>query len=98
MDEPDDDLIEVSRPEGLFGSVERPVGERPRTGEVACPRCGSTIDPVPVVYGYPTPETFAEAEAGRVRLGGCVIEPEAPDFRCPICDAALPMVAESWRQ
>lgn len=37
---------------------------------------------------------IVEAEAGHVRFGGCLIEPEAP--RCPICDAALPLVGE-WR-
>jgi hypothetical protein len=91
-----DDPIERLMFEELSGLMDPPVGETPGTGETICPRCGSVIDPLPVVYGYPTEDTFAEAEAGRVRLGGCLIGPEAPDYRCPICDAALPMVGE-WR-
>ncbi len=94
MDDQNDQMERV-RFDELAGLVEPPAGEAP-DGRTICPRCASVIDPVPVVYGYPTRETFAEAEAGRVRLGGCLIEPEAPDYRCPICDAALPMVGD-WR-
>jgi rubrerythrin len=83
--------------EELSGLMEAPAGETPGDGEIVCPRCGSTVEPVPVLYGDPTPEAFADADAGRIRLGGCLMEPEAPDYRCPICDAALPMVA-AWRR
>lgn len=95
MDDPNDPM-EALRFEELSGLLEPPVGETRGTGGTICPRCGSTIDPLPVVYGYPSPELFEEARAGRVRLGGCLIEPEAPDYRCPVCDAALPMVG-AWR-
>ncbi len=59
-----------------------------------CPRCHSD-EVVPIVYGLPGPELAEESRAGRVALGGCVIFPEAPDWRCVACghdwrDDALP--------
>ena len=59
-----------------------------------CPRCGST-DAIRIAYGYPTAETFEAAEREEVRLGGCVIWPEAPDYECRACGVALPWVAPS---
>lgn len=57
-----------------------------------CPRCGVEIEPVPIVYGLPTREAWLEAQSGRIRLGGCVIGDESPDYACPACDALLPWV------
>lgn len=48
--------------------------------------------PVPIIYGFPTAALFEEAQAGRVKLGGCMIEAESPDYACPRCDALLPWV------
>ncbi len=49
-----------------------------------CPVCGfGTV--LPVVYGYPTPDGWAEAEEGRAVLGGCVIDPDGDAFRCDEC-------------
>jgi hypothetical protein len=62
-----------------------------------CPRCKAEIRPVPIVYGYPSPELEFEAMAGKVRLGGCLIGGERPDYSCPECYAALPWVnMEIW--
>jgi len=60
---------------------------------VNCPRCHAEIEPLPIVYGFPSPDLFEAAEAGRVRLGGCLVGDEAPDFACPSCLALLPWVA-----
>jgi hypothetical protein len=90
-----DDPIERLMFEELAGLMDPPAAAT-ADGRIICPRCRSVIDPLPVVYGYPSPELFEDARAGRVGLGGCLIEPEAPDYRCPVCDAALPMVGE-WR-
>ena len=49
-----------------------------------CPRCGSR-GALPIVYGMPFPEMVEESAAGRVALGGCVIFPESPDWRCVAC-------------
>ena len=57
-----------------------------------CPRCHAQIQPVPIVYGLPTREAWLEAQSGRIRLGGCVIGDESPDYACPECDALLPWV------
>ncbi len=62
--------------------------------EKLCPRCRKSVKPVPIVYGYPSDELFADAEAGKVRLGGCVVDAESPDYACPECDALLPYVNE----
>ena len=38
------------------------------------------------------------ADRGEIRLGGCIVGPESPDYECLGCDAALPWVADrgSW--
>jgi hypothetical protein len=61
---------------------------------VVCLRCRAEIEPVPILYGYPTPEAFEEAEAGRIRLGGCMIGAESPEFECPACGGPLPFASE----
>lgn len=45
--------------------------------QVVCPRCGS-LDTVPIVYGYPMAEAEAEARAGKIALGGCIVMPDQP--------------------
>lgn len=50
----------------------------------ACPRCGSAAT-LPIAYGMPTFELGAEARAGRVELGGCVLDPGMPTRRCRRC-------------
>jgi len=50
-----------------------------------CPRCHSD-EVIPVAYGVPTPKLVEEAMAGRVAIGGRVAGPEAPDWRCVVCD------------
>jgi hypothetical protein len=53
-----------------------------------CPRCGRPM--VPIVYGYPTPETFESAERGEVVIGGCA--PNADDEMC------IPCRDEAWER
>lgn len=65
-----------------------PAAEPQRT----CPRCKAEIEPVPIVYGYPTSELWDEALTGRVQLGGCMVGDESPDYACPACEAPLPWV------
>jgi hypothetical protein len=45
-----------------------------------CPECGA--EAVPIVYGLPGPELWDQEDAGRVVLGGCVLEAENPDWAC----------------
>ena len=57
-----------------------------------CPRCGST-DAIRIAYGFPSIEMGEAADRGEIRLGGCIVGPESPDYECFGCDAALPWVA-----
>ena len=63
-----------------------------RTPLRPCPQCGST-DAIRIAYGYPTFEMGEAADRGEIRLGGCVIGPESPDYECLRCNAQLPWVA-----
>jgi hypothetical protein len=49
-----------------------------------CPRCHSD-EVIPIVYGMPSPDLIEESRAGRVALGGNVVWPEAPEWRCVAC-------------
>ncbi len=61
----------------------------PADRSVVCPRCGEG-PAVPVVYGYPAPETAECAKRREIALGGCVLEPGAPQWHCWAC-------GHSWR-
>ncbi|NSL86306.1 hypothetical protein ECE50_005675 [Chitinophaga sp. Mgbs1] len=41
-----------------------------------CPVCLSEKNVVPIVYGFPGRQSFADARAGRILLGGCIMSPE----------------------
>ena len=49
-----------------------------------CPKCGSK-NSVKIVYGMPNYELFLEAEAGKLKLGGCVISMGDPEYFCKDC-------------
>lgn len=49
----------------------------------ACERCGAML--TPIVYGYPTFDTFEAAERGEVVLGGCVVWDGQPRNVCRSC-------------
>lgn len=40
---------------------------------------------VPIVFGYPSSETFAAADRGEIALGGCLVSGEDPTHRCSAC-------------
>jgi hypothetical protein len=50
-----------------------------------CPRCGAFAPMLPIVFGYPTPDTFLAAERGDLALGGCVVSGEDPTHQCSAC-------------
>jgi hypothetical protein len=37
------------------------------------------------VYGFPSPDTLADAEAGKIHVGGCVVDGEEPHLHCKAC-------------
>lgn len=51
-------------------------------GEKTCPVCRCSDEVVPVIYGMPSYELFLEAERGLVRLGGCCVSEENPQWYC----------------
>jgi hypothetical protein len=50
---------------------------------ITCSDCGATCEPLPVLFGYPSPEAFEAARRGEVELGGCM--PMEFEFVCAIC-------------
>ena len=55
-----------------------------RTKKKPCPKCGS-LDVVPILYGYPMPETMEAAERGEIELGGCCVSGDDPRKHCKAC-------------
>jgi hypothetical protein len=37
---------------------------------------------IPIVYGFPSHELFEEAEKGLVKLGGCCVKQDSPEWYC----------------
>ena len=48
-----------------------------------CPKCQA--DGVCIIYGYPGESLMEKAKAGKVALGGCVIEDNMPKWKCSEC-------------
>ena len=48
-----------------------------------CPKCGTAG--VPLVFGFPQPETMEAANRGELVLGGCCVTPEVFELACPSC-------------
>jgi len=61
--------------------------DRSRHLDRQCPKCGRVL--IPIAYGYPSESTFEESEAGRVRLGGCVVTQADPQWWCENDRAAV---------
>ena len=50
-----------------------------------CPQCKKQDEVVPIVYGYPAPETMAKAERREIYLGGCMVSHCDPHWFCLRC-------------
>lgn len=50
-----------------------------------CPHCGYKESVVRIIYGYPMPELMDRAERGEVKLGGCVVSENDPQWYCKKC-------------
>jgi len=53
--------------------------------KIFCPKCGSQKDVIPIVFGYPTLKTINKAERKEVKLGGCCITDNDPQWHCKKC-------------
>ena len=51
-----------------------------------CPKCSSNDSVVPIEYGFPGIEMQKKYSEGKIELGGCVIEKDAPDCYCKECE------------
>src|SRR5215216_7072809 len=49
-----------------------------------CPKCGSK-NLMEIVYGRPTSEALDAVERGEIALGGCVMMPNQPNWKCATC-------------
>lgn len=49
-----------------------------------CPSCSQNTG-IEIVYGMPSEGLARQAELGEIALGGCVIEPNQPNYRCASC-------------
>lgn len=76
-------------PAPLVAELRRTLGElRLLMSRPTCPRGHGDV--VPVAMGYPDPELFEEAEAGRVVLGGCCVHGNDPEWECLVCHQRRP--------
>lgn len=55
-----------------------------------CPKCKTNREVIPILYGYPSYEGFKKAEAGKLKLGGCEITEDSPQFYCKACQETIP--------
>ncbi len=49
-----------------------------------CTKCGSK-NSIRIIYGLPGYELFKEADAGKVKLGGCIMDGGTPEYYCKDC-------------
>ena len=47
-----------------------------------CPVCRQTDQVIPIIYGLPPWELGQKAGEGKVRLGGCIVFPDNPEWYC----------------
>ena len=51
-----------------------------------CPKCHDEGLIVEIAYGYPGIEMIEKYEKGEIKLGGCSISEDNPDWHCNKCD------------
>ena len=51
-----------------------------------CPNCSSAKSVVPIRYGMPGVEMQQEHHEGKIKLGGCSMEIDAPNWHCKECE------------
>lgn len=50
-----------------------------------CPKCSSVKDVIPIEYGLPGDEMMEEEKTGKIRLGGCCVTDDNPEWHCKAC-------------
>ena len=51
-----------------------------------CPNCRDRDSIVKIEYGYPGNEMVDKHDKGQIKLGGCMIHEDNPDYHCNKCD------------
>jgi predicted RNA-binding Zn-ribbon protein involved in translation (DUF1610 family) len=70
---------------------------RQKATRTTCPKCGAG-KPIPIVYGEPGRDLWAEHERGDIELGGCVVTFGVdPIWRCRSCREAFGNHAQRGR-
>ena len=54
-----------------------------------CSKCSSAESVVPIRYGMPGPKMQQDSYDGKIKLGGCCIEENAPKWYCNKCEYAF---------
>ena len=50
-----------------------------------CPLCGKKDMVIPIFYGYTSIVAMELWKKGKIKLGGCIICNNAPEFHCKRC-------------
>ena len=51
-----------------------------------CPKCSSKDSVVRIMYGMPGPEMQQDYYDGKIKLGGCGVSENDPDYHCNDCE------------
>ena len=51
-----------------------------------CTKCSSVKSVIPIKYGMPGPEMMMESDMEKIKLGGCGIVENAPEWYCRKCE------------
>jgi hypothetical protein len=51
-------------------------------GARQCPICNKTDEIIPISYGEPTSKILKQAKKGKIKLGGCILDPCNPHWYC----------------
>ena len=51
-----------------------------------CPNCSSAESVVPIRYGMPGPEMQQKYYEGEIKLGGCMVAMDNPNWHCKKCE------------
>ena len=54
-----------------------------------CPKCGNKKDVIEIVYGFPTDEAMEKSKRGEIKLGGCCVNEDNPDWHCKSCQISF---------
>ena len=47
-----------------------------------CPKCNKDDKVIPISYGLPTEQAYTLKEQGKLKLGGCCLSNDSPNWYC----------------